>query len=311
MATVFKKVLRGLFRRPCLWVTRRLLAMTGLPYRLEQVELGQQMQTVLQLRRLYGDTSGHVEQPLDINKQELKVYSQHGEDGILLYLFSKVGTTNRFFVEFGVQDGRQCNTANLSIHFGWRGLLMDDSEPNVLRGREYYECVLQARVADVRFVHAWVTRENIDSLLRENGVAEEIDLLSIDIDGNDYWVWEAITVTRPRVVVIEYNATLGEERAIITRYDPRFDCMKKHPSGFYHGASLAALTKLARAKGYVLVGCDSFGVNAFYVRRDVAEGKLSEVSVRDAYYPHLGRLLRNFSTAEQFDQIRHLDFESV
>ena len=243
-----------------------------------------------------------------INRWEFKFHSQNGEDGILIYIFSKVGVTNRCFVEFGIEWGIECNTANLSLNFGWHGLLMDCDESCVRWAELYYQRMLGARSSNVKIIQCHVAMENIDKVLLDNGIEGEIDLLSIDIDGNDYWVWKAITVVNPRVVVIEYNASFGYEKSLVVKYDPNFDRYKKHPSGLYFGASLAALTKLANSEGYVLVGCDSNGVNAFFVRKDVAEGKLPEVSVQEAYFPRSGR---PENTSEQFELIQHLDFDYV
>jgi len=161
----------------------------------------------------------------------------------------------------------------------------------------------------VKIVQSWVTAENINETISKNGMEGEIDLLSVDIDGNDYWVWKAIDCISPRVAVIEYNASLGHE-PITVGYDPNFDRYEKHPSGFYHGASLAAVDKLAKTKGYVLVGCDSAGVNAFFVRRDVAQDSLPQVSPEEAYFPHSKRV-QTRTTEEQLDLIKHLAFDRV
>jgi len=155
-----------------------------------------------------------------------------------------------------------------------------------------------------------ITAENINEVLLANSQAREIDLLSIDIDGNDYWVWEAITAIEPRVVIIEYNASFDSDKSLAVKYDPNFDRHEKHMSGWYHGASLMALTKLANAKGYILVGCESQGVNAFFVRKDIATGKIFEVSVKESFYPHLSRM-NKANTSQQFDCIKHLAFESI
>jgi hypothetical protein len=224
-------------------------------------------------------------------------------------MFSQAGVTNRRFVEFGMGDGRECNTANLSLHYGWRGLLMDINEENVYAARRYYAQRLGARSSNVGIVQCKVTRENINEVLAGNGCEGEIDLLSLDIDGNDYWVWRAMNVISPRVAVIEYNAILGCERSITIPYDPDF-VVGNRWSYFYHGASLPALAKLAKSKGYVLVGCDMQGTDAFFVRKDVARGKLSEVTPEVAYFPQLLRS-KTLSPEEQFETIRHLDFDTV
>ena len=125
-------------------------------------------------------------------------YAQSGEDGVLEAIFALIGPTNRHYVEFGTQDGIQCNTRWLMKHRGWSGLLMDGSHEN----------------PSIGLAREFVTAGNVEELFRKYGVPAEFDLLSIDIDGNDYWVWRAIRSYRPRVVVIEYNASLPCEPAV-------------------------------------------------------------------------------------------------
>jgi hypothetical protein len=170
--------------------------------------------------------------------------------------------------------------------------------------------MLRDRVADVLVLQKKVTAENINELLSEHCPDTVIDLLSIDIDGNDYWVWKALDAVEPRVVVAEYNAAMGYRKATSVAYDPDFDRWAKHPSGLYAGASLAALTKLAHEKGYVLVGCDRHGVNAFFVKRDLAAGKLTELTPEQAYFPLQDRKL-GLVTPESFSAIAHMPFVEV
>ena len=247
----------------------------------------------------------------EVNQYGFKCYSQNNEDGILLYIFSQIGTSDRRFVEFGVQDGQQCNAATLALNFGWSGLFMDGDGEGVAAGRRYYADLLGLQARRVRFVQCFATAENINQVLRDNGVLGEIDLLSIDVDGNDYWIWQAISAVHPRVVAIEYNASFGSERSVTIPYKPDFVATQHHPSGFYHGASLVALTNLAHLKGYTLIGCDNNGVNAFFVRRDMANGKLREVAAQDAYFPHARRQMRGYNSQAQFDMIKHLPLVEV
>jgi hypothetical protein len=196
---------------------------------------------------------------------EFKVFSQRGEDGIIQYLVHNVPLRNRTFVEFGVEDYREANTRFLLIHDDWQGLVMDASPKNIETIRRddiHWQHDLQAR-------SAYVTRENINSLLSASGFDPDIGLLSIDIDGNDYWVWEAIEAMHPRLIICEYNAVFGCDPATIP-YHPGFQRHAAHHSGLYFGASLAALAHVGREKGYVLLGCDSSGSNAFFVRSDLA-----------------------------------------
>lgn len=244
-----------------------------------------------------------------INDYEAAVYSQNGEDGILLHVFSLIDCHNHRFVEFGVGDGVQCNTANLSLNFGWHGLLMEADGASVHKAQQFYGRMLGPD-GRVKIRQARVTAENINTILAEEQIQGEIDLLSIDIDGNDYWVWQAISSIRPRVVVIEYNASFGPRRAIVTKYLENFDARSHHQSGYYHGASLAALDKLAREKGYNLIGCESAGVNAFFVREDLLGEKLQPLTPEEAYFPHYFRT-RQMTVDEQWQMIATMPFHEV
>jgi len=183
----------------------------------------------------------------DLGKHEAGNYSQAGEEGVIGRIFEAIGTTNRFCVEFGAWDGLHfSNTARLRIDHGWSGLLLEgDAEKSQAPG----------------VVHALVTAENIEPLFWEHGVPDCFDLLSIDIDGNEYWVWKAIEHFRPRVVVIEYNIFFGIGVRKSMPYDPEHVWDKS----LYHGASLGALHQLGREKGYSLVYTESFAPNAFFV----------------------------------------------
>lgn len=210
---------------------------------------------------------------------EFQVYSQWGEDGIVQWLLRHVPVDNPVFVEFGIGDYRESNTRFLLIAGNWSGLVMDSSAAHIERLRRdpvYWKHNLKSACA-------FVTAENIDALLERHGVKGDIGLLSIDIDGNDYWVWRALTVVRPAIVIVEYNARFGAERAVTVPYEPRFDRGEAHYSCIYYGASLAALARLADRKGYALVGCNSAGNNAFFVRRDCLGRTVSERAPGEAY----------------------------
>ncbi|MAE93892.1 MAG: hypothetical protein CL910_04465 [Deltaproteobacteria bacterium] len=185
----------------------------------------------------------------DLRPHERQVYSQFGEDGVLEHIFECIGTTNRRFVEFGAKDGVSLsNTANLRLHHGWTGLLMDAA----------------ASRSDELVSHAFIDAENVNALFAKHGVPERFDLLSIDIDGNDYWVWKAIDLFTPRVVVIEYNIFFQLDDCRTMPYDAQHVWQE---GSCYHGASLAALRKLGHEKGYALVHTDAWAPNAFFVLR--------------------------------------------
>jgi len=281
--------------------------------RLEENERSTRMLAGTMLHDRYGNLAspGRPGQPwCSINLYEARIYSQNGEDGILLYLFSNIGARDRRFIEFGIGDGRQCNTANLSLNFGWSGLLMDIDPLHIEAAQRHYLRHLGQDADRVHILRCEVTAENVNQVLKDNGITGDVDLLSIDIDGNDYWVWGALDVVRPRVVAIEYNASLGPTHRLTVPYDPSSAKLGKHPSGLFHGASLAALAALGAGKGYVLVGCESAGVNAFFVRRDLAKGALAGISVERAYYPHHYRST-TMSPERQSEIVQHMPFVTV
>jgi hypothetical protein len=122
---------------------------------------------------------------LDFDDVGFKCYSQNSEDGILLYIFSIIGTTNKIAVEICAGNGIECNAANLVINHGWWALLFDGNAKNIAQGSEFYRVNPRCSTRPPRLLQAWITRDNINDLIRNNGISGEIDLLSIDIDGND------------------------------------------------------------------------------------------------------------------------------
>ena len=213
-----------------------------------------------------------------IQAYEFKTFSQWGEDGIIQFLIHNVEIPNAIFVEFGVQDYKESNTRFLLQNDNWSGLVMDgspDAIEIIKHDPLYYRHNLKA-------VCAFIDRENINDLLIQNGITGDIGLLSIDIDGNDYWVWEAIECVKPRIVVCEYDSLLGSARCVVTPYDKSFERLKAHYSFLYGGASIAALHRLGKKKGYSLVGSNSAGNDLFFVRDDVV-GSLPVLSPREAY----------------------------
>lgn len=206
-----------------------------------------------------------------------KVYSQNEEDGIIEEIFNRVGTTNKNFIEFGVGNGLECNSHYL-LFKGWRGLWIEGEENYVKEIHERFAPVLAN--GQLKFLQAHITRENINDLFIKGGFEGEIDLLSIDVDGNDYYIWQAINVVRPRVVIVEYNA----------KFPPNCDWKqaynKRHmwDDSDWQGASLKALELLGRRLGYQLVGTNLNGVNAFFVRKDLAKDLFIEPATAENLY---------------------------
>jgi hypothetical protein len=222
----------------------------------------------------------------DLNQVGFKVYSQTDEDGILLYIFSIIGTVNKMTVEICAGNGIECNTANLIINHGWYGLLFDGDEALVKEGLDFYIKNPHTNIYPPRFVNSWIKRGNINELLSNNGFEGEIDLLSIDLDGIDYWIWEAINVISPRVVVVEYQDIIGPDKALTVPYKDDFDAYK-YPTTLgmpnFCGASLPAFSKLAKAKGYRLAGCNRYGYNAFFIRNPIGEKEIPEISIGECF----------------------------
>lgn len=201
-----------------------------------------------------------------IQEAEFKVFSQFGDDGIIQYLIQQtnISSEERTFIEFGVQDYLESNTRFLLLNNYWRGLVLDiDANAiGMIQAAPYYWRT------NLKAVCACVQKDNVNQLFAENGFSGDLGLLSVDIDGNDYWVWQAIEVVRPVIVVAEYNATFGSRRAVTVPYDPKFYRTRAHASNLYWGASLKALVNLGIEKGYVFVGTNAAGNNAYFVRCD-------------------------------------------
>ncbi len=204
-------------------------------------------------------------------------------------VFEAVGTTNKFFVEVGYDGYFDREAAST-----WTGIFIDKNPP-----------------ADTQFVHKvkivkeFVTAENINKILEENGVPEKIDLFAVDMDGNDLHVLRALKATEPRVIITEYNASFGPEHSVTIAYDPAF---RRDRMPLYHGASLTAFTKLLGQRGYSLVGVEHYGVNAFFVKTELCKDKLPVLKPAEAWRPNLAR---SGTWQEHWDKMRGLEFEQI
>lgn len=231
----------------------------------------------------------------------LQFYSQTDEDGILLYIFSKIGTTNKVCVEIGCGDGTENNTANLILNHWWRGVLLDAHPKNMERCVEFYGPNKRSRVSPPVVGSLFATAENIDSFLSEQcKVNGNIDLLSIDIDGMDYWVWKAIECIQPRVVVIESSQIMGPTASVTVPY--RWDFIIDEDNRDFCGASVSATNKLGREKGYKLVGRSVYGFNTFFVRDDI---EFPEISI-EQYFEGIEHFYDGWE-----DRVRSYDWEVV
>jgi len=219
---------------------------------------------------------------------EFSVFSQFGEDGILQRLIGALPIKHQTFIEFGVEDFVESNCRFLMMNDNWRGYVVDGSERHIQalqRADWWWKHELRASCT-------MLTRENVDACLRASGFDADLGVLSADVDGNDYWLLEAITSFTPRILITEYNSLFGAERAISVPYHPSFSKRQQHYSDLYFGASLPALCHLATARGYSLVGTTSSGVNAFFVRNDIL-GSLVPLSPQEAFVETMVRQSRD------------------
>jgi hypothetical protein len=240
---------------------------------------------------------------IDLSDAGFRVFSQFEEDGILLAIFGIIGETNKVFIDIGSANGINSNCANFAVNFGWHGLFMDGNENGIKEGREFYNSHSDTWAYPPKFKHAFIQRENVNHLIEAAGFKGEVDLVSIDLDGNDYWVWDALNVVSPRVVIIETHVEFGF-KSIVVPYDKDYSYPGIHPD--YHGASPVAMKKLANKKGYRLVGSNYYGFNTIYVKNGIADDLLPEVSVE-----YILRHPRNVERFELFEPIKDYKYLEV
>jgi hypothetical protein len=219
-----------------------------------------------------------------LGEVEFQVFSQRGEDGILQYIISKIDIPNKVFVEFGVETYTESNTRFLLINNNWSGLVIDGDKKNV----EFIKKDFIYWKYDITAYQSFISKDNINGLIRKFSSLEDIGILSIDIDGNDYWVWEAIDSVKPRIVVCEYNSIFGPSEKISIPYSESFQRTAAHYSNLYFGASLSALCYLAEKKGYDFIGVGEAGVNAFFVRKDLSS-PFKKYKIGDGFRPSANR----------------------
>jgi hypothetical protein len=213
-----------------------------------------------------------------LREVEFKVCSQWGDDGIIQYLIQNVPIESDTFVEFGVEGYVEANTRFLLVNDNWRGLVIDGSA-------EYMAGLRETEIHwryDLTAIDAFITRDNINQLIGGAGFRGPLGILSVDIDGNDYWVWEAINVVDPAIVIVEYNSVFGSKHAVTVPYAADFRRSQAHSSNLFWGCSVRALCLLAARKGYVFVGCNSNGNNCYFVKRALA-ANVREVTPEEGY----------------------------
>ena len=219
------------------------------------------------------------EDNFDLKSKEFRVFSQWGDDGIIQYLISKLKIQDKCFIEFGVGNYYESNTHFLLVNNNWSGYIIDGSEKNIneIRANPFFWRY------DLNIKSAFIDKSNINDLLFQSNF-QNIGLLHIDLDGNDYWILDKIDMDKysPDILILEYNSNFGPERCITIPYDANFYCIEAHYSGQYFGASISAMNSLAVKKGYFLVGTNSAGNNAYFIKNKYSE-IIPYVSINDCF----------------------------
>jgi hypothetical protein len=257
-------------------IVRDILTIRDATRLLVEVEQANFVETVLQAKK-YGE-------PFHLATCESQLFSQNGEDGIIAEIFKRVGVTSKSFIEIGVGDGAENNTS-LLLHLGWRGLWIEGDDKNVNIIRKAFKQYIEN--GSLRLVNAFVDAESAPKHVGAEDSSIEVDFLSLDIDQNTYWIWKSLKNVRARVVCVEYNAIWPPSIEWVVPYlrDRTWDRSAEF------GASLKSLEMLGKDLGYVLVGCDLCGVNAFFVRSDLADGRFRTPFDAQTHYEPLRHFL--------------------
>lgn len=232
----------------------------------------------------------------NIKDSGFRVYSQFEEDGIILYVLSMIGFKSKRVVEMCCGSGDECMATNLILNHGFDGYLFDGNQDNISRAEGFFkskkDCLLYSPV----LTYGWITVENVNELLIKSGCAGEVDLFSLDIDGNDYWIWNAINAINPRLLVFETHNIIPSDRSLTIEYQEDFDCWSKiGPEQDYRGVSLLAMQKLCKERGYRMIGAHRHGFNVFFLRQDEGIDLFPEVTieeVHDNYWTRWGQTHR-------------------
>jgi len=198
-------------------------------------------------------------------------------------IFNIIGVKEFIFIEIGVQDSIECNSTNLLLNLNWKGAQFEGCKESYEDGKKFFQ-EKNIKNNQCQLLNKFIDAENINLLIQKAGIIGEIDFFSLDIDGNDYWVWKNISIIKPRLVVLEYNSSFGKYDPLTIPYNPQFIWSNKDEQRFFYGASLKALEKLSEKKGYNLVCVDSRGINAFFVRKDLMKNSvLRKMKTEDVF----------------------------
>jgi hypothetical protein len=237
-----------------------------------------------------------------------RCYSQFEEDGIILYVLSTIGFKTRKVVEICCGDAKECMATNLILNHGFQGFLFDGDKQNIIRATNFFNEKKDCLLTPPHLKNAWITKENINDLLIESGVSGEIDILSLDIDGNDYYIWDAISAINPRLCVFETHNIVPDNLSITIPYDPNFNYReKKNHEQDFTSVSLLAMKKLSEKKGYRLIGAHKHGFNVFFLRKDIAQDIFPEVTIEEVH----NNLCTQLGQKEQWNHVKDMNWVNV
>ena len=213
------------------------------------------------------------------------LFTYHGEDGIIAWLLSRLKDVPPVFADIGSGDCIKSNCASLAVHAGWTGYFIDSNDQQLEIGKSFYQKAGKG-ISFFSFINEKVTPFNVNDLLKKAGISGKTGLLSIDIDGNDYWIWKALDVIQPRIVVIEAKVEFGPGNYAV----PYGDFNHHSGDARYNGASVDAFRRLGLEKGYKLVAANKQGYNLFFVQEQEniktmsVEEVLSDPDTQQSFY---------------------------
>jgi len=296
---------KALFRKAARKVAQSITPQIRIPWDAES--LNQQIQ--LSLRNQWSQWRLQGESPYaKIGEAGFRCYSQFEEDGITLYLLTMLGVHAGTVAEMCCGDGQECMATNLILNHGYQGFLFDGSGENVDAANHFFSSKKDCLLVKPKVQQSWITIDNVNRLLADSGCPKEVDYFSLDIDGNDYWVWEAIDAIRPKICCFETHDIIPGGRSITIPYDPDFNCWSQPPQlQDFRSVSLSAMVKLSRRKGYRLIGSHRHGFNVYFMRDDLGFNLFPEISVEEVH----NNPWTKSGQAERWNAVKHLGWVEV
>jgi hypothetical protein len=261
--------------------------------RVDNESLSQQIQRNIVTQYLRAKKEGAALYPR-LCESGFRVYSEFEEDGMILYVLAMIGFKNKKVVEMCCGTGHECMATNLVLNHGFDGYLFDGNITNIKLAQTFFQSKKDCLLYTPVLRNAWITTDNVNDLLAEVGCVGEVDLFSLDIDGNDYWVWQAINAIKPRLFVCETHNVIPSDRSLTIEYRSDFECQSKlgHQQD-YRGVSLLAMVRLCKEKGYRLIGAHRHGFNVFFLREDEGAALFPEISVEEVHNNYWTKMAQN------------------